>query len=517
MPYPNFHAARVRDPDEFIEGTFRNVKIRPGVNLIAGKLKKDGKDGPMTAQSYHFDKSKFTVDQAKKWLRKHKIKTILFEPAEEKVEELTTTANITPNFQFGGFGIVKRKKKKEITDQKVIAVSAPSNMYALKGSYEELGEKIRRALIDNGNFGKFPEILSTFPKKVFIRVGGPEGEKYFEVEYSLEGDEVRLGLSREIERQVKFVVKEMAEEVKVSLLGRLDEKKWSKAFMNELPDSSFAYIEPGGEKDEEGKTYPRYLRHFPVKDKEGNWDKAHLINALARLKQIDKKTSPWLTDEARKKILSVIKAGYKALEMEWPEDLEEMLGTEKGVFISRLAEEVLSDIFEGGPGSGHWGHAGRPGMRGGSAPGGGVAFRVKGGLPKSLGAAALVDFGKYYTSSGGLKINEYKQLSEDMKMSVLKHGVESYKEHYIPKAQQGGLSKEAIELNKKIGALEGMRRSALKKAEGLSGKEQRAAYHIAVSLQERAMRLAGEMKTKASEVGAGTAATVRAAEAQPRA
>ena len=433
MPYPNFHAARVRDPDEFIEGTFRNVKIRPGVNLIAGKLKKDGKDGPMTAQSYRFDKSKFTVDQAKKWLRKHKIKTILFEPAEEKVEELTTTANIAPNFRFGGFGIVKKKKKKEITEQ-----------------------------------------------------------------------------------NVNPIVKEIIEEVKLSLLGRLDEKKWSKAFMNELPDSSFAYIEPGGEKDEEGKTYPRYLRHFPVKDEEGNWDRAHLINALARLKQINKKTSPWLTDEARKKILSVIKAGYKALEMEWPEDLEESLGTDRGVFISRLAEEVLRGIFEGGPGSGNWGHKGRPGMRGGSAPGGGLAFRVKGGMPKSLGAAALVDFGKYYTSSGGLKVNEYKQLSDDVKTSVLKHGIMSYKEQYIPKAQQGGLSKEAIEVNKKIGAIEGMRRVALKKAEGLSGKEQRAAYHIAVSLQERAMRLAGEMKAKASEVGAGTAATVRAAEAQPR-
>lgn len=32
---------------------------------------------------------------------------------------------------------------------------------------------------------------------------------------------------------------------------------------------------------------------------------------------------------------------------------------------------------DGGPGSGNWGHAGRPGMRGGSMPGGGVSHRVK--------------------------------------------------------------------------------------------------------------------------------------------
>ena len=46
---------------------------------------------------------------------------------------------------------------------------------------------------------------------------------------------------------------------------------------NDLPDSAFAYIEPGGEKDDEGKTTPRSKRHFPVHDE------AHARNALARL------------------------------------------------------------------------------------------------------------------------------------------------------------------------------------------------------------------------------------------
>ncbi len=55
--------------------------------------------------------------------------------------------------------------------------------------------------------------------------------------------------------------------------------------INDLPDSSFAYIEPGGEKDEEGKTVPRSKRHFPIKDKDSNCDPAHVRNALARLSQ----------------------------------------------------------------------------------------------------------------------------------------------------------------------------------------------------------------------------------------
>jgi HK97 family phage prohead protease len=46
--------------------------------------------------------------------------------------------------------------------------------------------------------------------------------------------------------------------------------------VNDLPDSDFAYIEPGGTKDGSGKTIPRSLRHFPIPDA------AHVRNALSR-------------------------------------------------------------------------------------------------------------------------------------------------------------------------------------------------------------------------------------------
>jgi hypothetical protein len=58
---------------------------------------------------------------------------------------------------------------------------------------------------------------------------------------------------------------------------------WTTAYMNNLPDSAFLYVEPGGKKDAEGKTTPRSLRHFPYKDDKGNVDLAHLRNALARI------------------------------------------------------------------------------------------------------------------------------------------------------------------------------------------------------------------------------------------
>lgn len=61
--------------------------------------------------------------------------------------------------------------------------------------------------------------------------------------------------------------------------------EWSSAYMDDLPDSSFLYIEPGGSKDSDGKTTPRSLRHFPVKDANGNVDLPHVRNALARIPQ----------------------------------------------------------------------------------------------------------------------------------------------------------------------------------------------------------------------------------------
>lgn len=39
--------------------------------------------------------------------------------------------------------------------------------------------------------------------------------------------------------------------------------------LNDLPDDAFAYIEPGGSHDDDGRTVPRKLRHFPIHNAEG--------------------------------------------------------------------------------------------------------------------------------------------------------------------------------------------------------------------------------------------------------
>lgn len=74
---------------------------------------------------------------------------------------------------------------------------------------------------------------------------------------------------------------------------------WSQAFINDLPDSAFLWIAPGGKKDEEGKTVPRSLRFFPVFDDKGELDLPHLRNAIARIPQAK---HPALTDAVKERL-----------------------------------------------------------------------------------------------------------------------------------------------------------------------------------------------------------------------
>ena len=87
--------------------------------------------------------------------------------------------------------------------------------------------------------------------------------------------------------------------------GQITETEWDKEYINDLPDSAFAYIEPGGEKDDQGKTVPRTLRHLPFKNAQGNIDDEHLRNALGRLPQTD--LSAEAKAAAKKKLCAAVK------------------------------------------------------------------------------------------------------------------------------------------------------------------------------------------------------------------
>lgn len=85
-----------------------------------------------------------------------------------------------------------------------------------------------------------------------------------------------------------------------------EDSQWSTAFVNDLPDGSFLYISPGGKKDDSGKTAPRDLRHFPVKDGAGKVDLPHLRDALSRIPQANIPTAA--KNSAKKEAQSLLDA-----------------------------------------------------------------------------------------------------------------------------------------------------------------------------------------------------------------
>jgi hypothetical protein len=93
MPYPNEHAARLRDPDDFDPDSFRRTKggklynsieVPETIAIVWGKLKgKAEPEDPPLPQALRFPTKDWEADEARKWLKDNKIKYIDFEPAEE--------------------------------------------------------------------------------------------------------------------------------------------------------------------------------------------------------------------------------------------------------------------------------------------------------------------------------------------------------------------------------------------------------------------------------------------------
>ena len=440
MPMVNFHAARVQDPDDFLDakGAWATITIKSGIELVTGKLKSGGMSGSMIAQSYRFDKDKFTVDQAKKWLKKHKVKIVLFEPAKEEVKEsVTMMADIAAKVTEKCWGSIfaKKKRRNEMKEAKgdTVAVSNGS-LYNMKGSYEDLRDKVRKAVTDSQNYGKYPEIVSTFPSKVFVCT---DDNRYFVIDWSLDNGEVQLGTVTEIERQVKFIIKEMAERAKYEILRSVGEGQFKTA---------------------------KVLKVVPAKEKK-----------------------------------------------------EQIANLDRKALVDGLAASVISGLLEGGPGSGNIGHKGRPGHLGGSTGGGGGGGGGKGGGGATAQMVkAGVHASTFYDKAGGLKTAAYKKLTDNQKTAVLSHGVQKYTEKYVPKAKQAGMSAAAVSANKKVGALEGMRRAALAKAKAMTmSSNKRGAMHIAISLQQQVGRVGATMKAQVAKTVAVGMGAARVAGAGP--
>lgn len=110
MPYPMEHSARLVSPTGFIRYRRQNDKFGKGIHAIFGIRS----DQSTVLQAIRFDKTKFTVAQAKSWLKKNKFKPIKFEPATGK-----KAANMKKiEFSFDADIIKSYHKVKEDDDSK---------------------------------------------------------------------------------------------------------------------------------------------------------------------------------------------------------------------------------------------------------------------------------------------------------------------------------------------------------------------------------------------------------------
>lgn len=109
---------------------------------------------------------------------------------------------------------------------------------------------------------------------------------------------------------------------------------WTTAFVNELPDSAFLYVESGGKKVG-GKTEPRSKRHFPYKDASGKIDLPHLRNAIARIPQSNAPGLNKVSLQARaRKLLSSSSKSMSPDDMPMP-DKEQVMADRKRMMADR--------------------------------------------------------------------------------------------------------------------------------------------------------------------------------------
>lgn len=111
---------------------------------------------------------------------------------------------------------------------------------------------------------------------------------------------------------------------------------WSAKYVNNLPDSAFAWIEAGGKKDADGKTTPRTLRHLPYKDADGKVDLPHLRNALARISQVQ--AMPEAERDKTQKMLEALLSSTK-------KDMEESF-THEEFGVQRLFGHPAGQMFQ---------------------------------------------------------------------------------------------------------------------------------------------------------------------------
>ena len=147
-PYPNEHAARLTDPDQYDSIRRVNDDFGAGIDAIYGI-----KDGTSELQAIRFDAERFTSAEAREWLSDHDFDPMMFEEAtgERSEDRAAPDALKVGDFvEWDSSGGTARGKIEHIMREGVLGV--PDSSFSINASEEDPAALIRVYRRNDGDY-----------------------------------------------------------------------------------------------------------------------------------------------------------------------------------------------------------------------------------------------------------------------------------------------------------------------------------------------------------------------------
>ncbi len=147
-PYPNEHAARLTDPDQYDSIRRVNDDFGAGIDAIYGI-----KDGTSELQAIRFDADRFTAAEAREWLSDHDFDPMMFEEATgERTEDRAApdALKVGDFVEWDSSGGTARGKITRITREGVIEV--PDSSFTINASEEDPAALIKVYRRNEGDY-----------------------------------------------------------------------------------------------------------------------------------------------------------------------------------------------------------------------------------------------------------------------------------------------------------------------------------------------------------------------------
>jgi HK97 family phage major capsid protein len=147
-PYPNEHAARLTDPDQYDSIRRVNDDFGAGIDAIYGI-----KDGTSELQAIRFDADRFTAAEAREWLSDHDFDPMMFEEATgERTEDRAApdALKVGDFVEWDSSGGTARGKIEHIMREGVLGV--PDSSFSINASEEDPAALIRVYRRNDGDY-----------------------------------------------------------------------------------------------------------------------------------------------------------------------------------------------------------------------------------------------------------------------------------------------------------------------------------------------------------------------------